>query len=72
MAGNNIGMIKEWGMAITFGAILLLNVAIPTVKTGVIAANLTESETAVAGLVTIGVLFSLADAGFSAMGSKSK
>lgn len=54
-------------MGITFAAILFMQVAIPAIKDGIDTLNLTTSEEAVASLAVIGVLFSLADAGFSAM-----
>lgn len=66
----NIDKIKNYGMAITFGSILLLQVAIPAVKDGISGLNLTTGEAAVGGLAVIGMLFSLADAGFNAMGTK--
>jgi len=67
MVSFNLKNIKEAGMGITFAAILFMQVAIPAIKDGIDTLNLTTSEEAVASLAVIGVLFSLADAGFSAM-----
>jgi hypothetical protein len=67
-----IADIKEAGMALTFGAILLLQVAVPTIKDGIANLNLSTGEAAVAGLATIGILFGLADAAFNAMGTGKK
>lgn len=63
----DMSTIKDAGMGITFAAILFMQVAIPAVKDGISSLNLTTSEKAVAGLAVIGVLFSLADAGFNAL-----
>ena len=63
--------IKNAGMGITFASILFLQVAIPAIKDGITNLNLTSGEAAVAGLTVIGILFSLADAGFEAMGNKN-
>lgn len=62
--------IKDAGMGITFASILFMQVAIPAIKDGISSLNLTTSETAIAGLAVIGVLFSLADAGFNALSKK--
>lgn len=62
--------IKDAGMAITFASILFLQVAVPAIKDGIADLNLTTGEKAIAGLTVIGILFSLADAGFNAMSKK--